>query len=81
MKEQLQKELYDLVKSGIEIEVENYTEKFTIRDKKIIVEDHYYVYEYRDIEDFKRIINIDTLELLINELKYKKQYLEIFHFN
>ena len=81
MKEQLQKELYDLVQSGIKTEIENYTEKFTIRDKKIIVEDHYYVYEYRDIEDFKRIINIDTLELLINELKYKKQYLEIFHFN
>jgi hypothetical protein len=76
MKEQLQKKLYNLVKSGIEIEVENYLEKFIIKDKKIIVEDHYYVYEYRDIEDFKRIINIDTLEFLIDKLKIKKEVIE-----
>jgi len=64
-----QKELYDLVKSGIETEIENYTEKFVVKDKKIIVEDSCYVYEYRDIEDFKKIINADTLEFLIDELR------------
>jgi hypothetical protein len=68
MKEQLQKELYDLVQSGIKTEIENYTEKFTIRDKKIIVEDSCYIREYKDTEDFEKIINIDTLEFLINEL-------------
>jgi len=69
MTEQLQKKLYNLVKSGIEAEIENYAEKFIIRDKKVIIEDSCYVYEYKDIEDFKKIINADTLEFLIDELR------------
>jgi len=76
MKEQLQKKLYNLVKSGIEIEVENYAEKFIIKDKKVIIEDSCYVYEYKDIEDFKKIINTDTLEFLIDKLKIKKEVIE-----